>query len=108
MISWLLFSTFLLTQPWVSNWANNKWAGFHQRRKVYNHSALPNFSVDRPRVVYGLCTVPAKDYICTDGSNFTELALKYRPNHPFACGCGEGVLGEALCPRTSYGYTLSD
>merc|ERR1712242_29376 len=37
-----------------------------------------------------------------------ELAKKYRPRHPMGCGCGEGILGESLCPRTFYGHTLSD
>jgi len=57
---------------------------------------------------YGICTTPVSDMVCTNGANFTELANKYRPHHTFGCGCGEGILGEGLCPRTSYGYTLSD
>jgi len=107
IISWVLLSVFLCAQPWLSNWANNKWGGHHNKRTLYN---ITNYSVNITKnpVSYGLCTVPAADYVCTDGSNFTELALKYRPDHLFACGCGEGILGEGLCPRTSYGHTLSD
>merc|ERR1712187_1054781 len=55
----------------------------------------------------GMCITPAKEFHCTDGRNFTELALKYR-GVALGCGCGQGVLGEGLCPMTSYGYTLSD
>lgn len=54
-----------------------------------------------------MCNTPANTIWCTDGQNFTELALKYR-GVAKGCGCGEGVLGEGLCPMTSYGYTLSD
>merc|ERR1712039_682526 len=41
------------------------------------------------------------------GQNFTALAIAAR-GKPIGCGCGQGVLGEGLCPMTSYGYTLSD
>jgi len=110
LISWVLFSVFILTQPWLANWANNSMLDFRRPRITYNMGdpAGSNFTKNKFTTSYGLCTIPAAQYVCTDGSNFTELALKYRPNYPFACGCGEGVLGEGLCPRTSYGHTLSD
>jgi len=108
LISWFLFSIFLLAQPWLSNWANNKYADYLRGRTTFNITVGVNISIQKTKTAYGLCTIPAAEYICTDGSNFTELALKYRPNHLFACGCGEGILGEGLCPRTSYGHTLSD
>jgi len=108
LISWVLFSVFMLFQPWLANWANNWNANFHDKHTLYNITVGGHFSSDKFSESYGRCTIPADQYVCTDGSNFTELALKYRPNHLFACGCGEGILGEGLCPRTSYGHTLSD
>jgi len=108
VISWVFFSVFMLTQPWLANWANNKVGSFRDKHTLYNITKGVHFSMDKFSESYGRCTIPAAQYVCTDGSNFTELALKYRPNHPFACGCGEGFLGEGLCPRTSYGHTLSD
>lgn len=108
VISWVLFSFFLLTQPWMANWVNNRYHAQFDKRTLYNITVGEHFSKSKYTLKYGLCTIPAADYICTDGANFTELALKYRPDYPFACGCGEGIYGEGLCPRTSYGYTLSD
>jgi len=108
VISWVLFSAFLLTQPWLANWANNAYGDFLRPRITYNITQGVSFNRSKFLTSYGVCTIPAAEYVCTDGENFVELAKKYRPNHPFACGCGEGILGESLCPRTSYGYTLSD
>lgn len=103
LFTWPLFSLFLLTQPWVSNWANNRWAFYSADYTV--HAA--NGAVEGTYRRSGLCTVPAHEMHCTDGQNFTELALKYR-GAAFGCGCGQGILGEGLCPMTSYGHTLSD
>jgi len=92
----------------MSNYLNNKYHNSFDKRTLYNITQGVHFSKRKFGTMYGLCTVPAAEYVCTDGSNFTELAAKYRPEYPFACGCGEGIMGEGLCPRTSYGYTLSD
>lgn len=53
-----------------------------------------------------MCITPAKEFHCTDGQNFTELALKYR-GVALGCGCGQGILGEGLCALDPQGYTLS-
>lgn len=102
IISWPLFSFFLLSQPWVSNWMNNSWHSYSAEYDVYGSNGTLNAY---PRS--GMCVTPASEMHCTDGQNFTELALKYR-GAAVGCGCGQGVLGEGLCPMTSYGYTLSD
>lgn len=104
---WLIFSVYMLSQPWLSNWANNKWHDYNAIRTVYYVNDT-SFEKVEYKTRYGICTTPLSDMVCTDGENFTELALKYRPRHPFGCGCGEGILGEGLCPRSFYGYTLSD
>lgn len=107
VISWLLLCAFLVSQPWLANWANNTWAEYNTIRTQYEIENQ-TFTVTKYKTKFGICNTPLQDMICTDGQNFTELALKYRPDHLFGCGCGEGILGESLCPRTSYGFTLSD
>jgi len=101
--TWPLFSLFLLSQPWLSNWANNEWHAYSANYTVYSDTGQMQGTYRRS----GLCTTPAEEMHCTDGQNFTELALKYR-GVAYGCGCGQGVLGEGLCPMTSYGHTLSD
>jgi len=103
VFTWPFFSLFLLSQPWLSNWANNKWHAYTALYRVYNYDGSVEGDYKRP----GMCDTEAKYMHCTDGQNFTELALKYR-GEAVGCGCGQGVLGEGLCPMTSYGYTLSD
>mmetsp|Transcript_52416 Transcript_52416/g.125221 ORF Transcript_52416/g.125221 Transcript_52416/m.125221 type:complete len:357 (-) Transcript_52416:147-1217(-) len=92
VLSWLAFSAYVLLLPWIANWAND---------------ALFDY---KPQYSYGsngLCTRPASDFECSNGQNFTELALQHR-GVAIGCGCGEGVFGEALCPFAPWGYTLSD
>jgi len=101
--SWPLFCMFLLSQPWLSNYLNNKW---------YNYSAEYDAFGDNGTIASitkrkGMCITPADEMTCTDGQNFTALAIAAR-GEAIGCGCGQGVLGEGLCPMTSYGYTLSD
>jgi hypothetical protein len=103
VFTWPFFSLFLLLQPWLSNWANNTWYDYTSTYRVYNKNA----SVEGDYTRTGMCDTEAKYMHCSDGQNFTELALKYR-GKAVGCGCGQGVLGEGLCPMTSYGYTLSD
>jgi len=103
VFSWPFFTLFLLSQPWLSSWANNRWYGYADEYKVYSKNASVWVDYKGP----GMCDTKAEKLRCTDGQNFTELALKYR-GKAVGCGCGQGVLGEGLCPRTSYGYTLSD
>eukprot|EP00930_Biecheleria_cincta_P088579 TRINITY_DN77831_c0_g1_i1.p1 TRINITY_DN77831_c0_g1~~TRINITY_DN77831_c0_g1_i1.p1 ORF type:complete len:400 (+),score=27.04 TRINITY_DN77831_c0_g1_i1:80-1201(+) len=103
LVSWPLFSCFLLLQPLLSNWTNNSW---------YSYSALDNIYGDNGTLVRsyhppGLCTTPASELHCSNGQNFTELALKYR-GVAVGCGCGQGVFGEGLCPMSYYGFTLSE
>jgi len=103
VFTWPFFSLFLLLQPWLSNWANNAWFDYTASYRVYNDDGTVEGDYTRP----GMCDTEAQYMHCTDGQNFTELALKYR-GKAVGCGCGQGVLGEGLCPMTSYGYTLSD
>lgn len=102
-VSWPLFSFFLLSQPWMSNFMNNNLHNYSADYVVYGDNGKPTGSHRRA----GLCTTPAQELHCTNGENFTELALKYR-GVALGCGCGQGVLGEGLCPMTAYGHTLSD
>jgi len=103
VVTWPLFSLFLLSQPWLSNWANNTWYDYSSDYRVYKADGSVEGDYNRT----GMCDTEAKYMHCTDGQNFTKLALKYR-GKAVGCGCGQGVLGEGLCPMTSYGYTLSD
>lgn len=103
LVTWPLLATFLLTQPLVSNWANNKWFSYSAEYQVFGENGSLSGSFYRR----GICDTPASEIQCTDGQNFTELALKYR-GAPYGCGCGQGILGEGLCPMTFYGFTLSD
>merc|ERR1719183_186681 len=104
LISFFPFSFFLMTQPLMSNWLNNSWYDYSSDYVVYAANGSVAGSWKRHP---GMCDTPAEQIHCTNGENFTELAMKYR-GKPVGCGCGEGVLGEGLCPMTSYGYTLSD
>jgi hypothetical protein len=88
----------------MSNYTNNLWHSYSAAYAVFGDDGALEGEYIRKR---GLCNVPAHEMHCTDGQNFTELALRYR-GVPLGCGCGEGVYGEGLCPMTSYGYTLSD
>lgn len=103
LYTWPFFSLFLLTQPWLSNYTNNMWFNYSSDYAVYARNGSLAGDYYRP----GICDTDAKFMHCTDGQNFTELALKYR-GRAKGCGCGQGILGEGLCPMTSYGYTLSD
>jgi hypothetical protein len=103
VFSWPLFAAYLCSQPWLSNYANNTWFDYSAEYTVYARDGSIKGSWIRP----GMCDTPAEYFHCTDGQNFTELALKYR-GKAVGCGCGQGFLGEGLCPMTSYGYTLSD
>mmetsp|Transcript_19687 Transcript_19687/g.42861 ORF Transcript_19687/g.42861 Transcript_19687/m.42861 type:complete len:348 (-) Transcript_19687:104-1147(-) len=103
LITWPIFSMFLLTQPWLSNWANNNLHSYSADYAVYGDQGQLQGVYRRA----GICVTPAQEMHCTDGQNFTALALKYR-GVPLGCGCGQGILGEGLCPMTSYGHTLSD
>lgn len=104
VVTWPLFSLYLFTQPWMANWTNNSWHQYSATYDVYGDDGALVGEYVRRR---GLCNVPAAEMHCTDGQNFTELALKHR-GAAIGCGCGEGIYGEGLCPMTSYGYTLSD
>lgn len=103
LCTWPLFAMFLLSQPWLSNYLNNMWFAYSAEYDVYSRNGTLQGGYLRP----GMCDTDAKYIHCTDGQNFTELALKARGKAK-GCGCGQGVLGEGLCPMTSYGYTLSD
>jgi len=103
VVTWPLFSLFLLTQPWLSIWANNKWYSYSADYEVPGNTGV----VEHTYKTSGLCVTPAHEIHCTNGENFTELALRHR-GKAVGCGCGQGILGEGLCPITSYGYTLSD
>lgn len=103
LVSWPIFCFFLLSQPYMSNLLNNAWYNYSPEFDVYGDNGLISSRSTRK----GMCDTPASQFHCTDGQNFTALAIKYR-GRPFGCGCGQGVLGEGLCPMTSYGYTLSD
>jgi hypothetical protein len=87
VVSWLLFAIYTLTMPFVSNWANNRWFNY-------------------PFYDGQLCDAPASAFTCTNGEDFAELAMKYR-GEAVGCGCGQGYLGEGLCPLFQGGYTLS-
>jgi len=104
IITWPIFSLYLFTQPWMSNWTNNTWHAWSANYDVYADNGSLEGSYVRKR---GMCSVSASEIHCSDGQNFTELALRARGT-PIGCGCGEGVYGEGLCPMTFYGYTLSD
>jgi len=103
LFSWPIFALYLISQPWLSNWANNTWYDYTAEYTVYERNGTTEGTYTRP----GICDTPAEYFHCTDGQNFTALALKYR-GKAVGCGCGQGFLGEGLCPITSYGYTLSD
>lgn len=106
LFTWPIFSLFLLTQPLTSNYLNNLWYSYSAEYDLYAaNGALQKKGYSNHRA--GICITPADQFVCADGQNFTALAMKYR-GVPFGCGCGEGVLGEGLCPMTFYGYTLSD
>lgn len=102
-MSWPLFSVFLITQPWMANLTNNNWWTYSAEYDVYGD----NGSLESASFRTGMCNTAGEEMHCTNGANFTELALKYR-GQDVGCGCGEGVYGEGLCPMTMYGYTLSD
>jgi hypothetical protein len=104
IVTWPLFSLYLFTQPWMSNWTNNTWHAWSATYDVYADDGSLGGSYIRKR---GMCSVSASEMHCADGQNFTELALRARGT-AIGCGCGEGVYGEGLCPMTFYGYTLSD
>lgn len=104
LVTWPIFSLYLFTQPWMANWTNNTWHNYSSTYDVYGDSGALEGEYVRTG---GLCDTPAREMHCTDGQNFTELALKYR-GAAVGCGCGQGVYGEGLCPMTSYGYTVSD
>ncbi|CAK0897299.1 unnamed protein product [Prorocentrum cordatum] len=104
VITWPMFCLYLITQPWMANWTNNAWHAFSSTYDVYADNGSLEGSYIRKR---GMCSVPASEIHCSDGQNFTELAIAARGT-PIGCGCGEGVYGEGLCPMTFYGYTLSD
>lgn len=103
IVSWLAFSVFICSQPWVGVWANDKYHSYSPEFTVY----AKNGSIEGSYARSGLCITPASEIHCTDGQNFTQLALQHR-GVALGCGCGQGMLGESLCPMTSYGYTLSD
>lgn len=112
LLSWVLFSTFLLSLPWLANFIN---VAFHAFGSDYtiesraNHSAWAPGRLRQRRTIYheeGLCDTPAHEITCSDGKNFTALALKFRGT-PYGCACGQGILGEGLCPMTAYGYSLN-
>lgn len=105
VFTWPLFAAYLLSQPWLSDWANNQWYKYSPSYPSYFANASFDRSYDRSPS--GMCDTPAALMHCTNGQNFTELAIKKR-GAPIGCGCGQGVLGEGLCPTTEYGYTLSD
>lgn len=103
VFTWPFFGLYLCLQPLLSNWLNNMWFEYTALYTVYNRNASVQGEYKRP----GMCDTDASLMVCSDGQNFTALAMKYR-GKPVGCGCGQGVLGEGLCPMTSYGYTLSD
>jgi len=103
LFSFPFFAIYLISQPWLSNWANNTWFDYTAEYTVIDRNGTAQGTYTRP----GMCDTEAKYMHCTDGQNFTELALRYR-GKAVGCGCGQGFLGEGLCPMTSYGYTLSD
>eukprot|EP00929_Paragymnodinium_shiwhaense_P030285 TRINITY_DN17188_c0_g1_i1.p1 TRINITY_DN17188_c0_g1~~TRINITY_DN17188_c0_g1_i1.p1 ORF type:complete len:377 (+),score=42.54 TRINITY_DN17188_c0_g1_i1:80-1210(+) len=103
VISWPFFSLYLFSQPWLANYTNNMWWNYSAAYGVFGDNGELEGTWKRE----GMCITPAHEIHCTDGQNFTELAMKHR-GAPFGCGCGQGVFGEGLCPMTSYGYTLSD
>jgi len=103
VFSWPFFAAYLCLQPWISNWANNRWWNYSAGYTVYNRDG----SVQNTTYGRHMCDTPAQLIHCSDGQNFTALAIAAR-GAPIGCGCGQGVLGEGLCPMTFYGYTLSD
>jgi len=105
LVSWPLFSIYLLSQPWLSNYVNNSYFDYSAEYDVFerNGTLQEGAPFSRP----GMCDTPAKYIHCTDGQDFAALAMKAR-GKAVGCGCGEGFLGEGLCPMTSYGFTLSD
>jgi hypothetical protein len=105
--TWPIFAIYLLTMPLIANTANNAWFGYSADYTVFHANGSEGKTYHRNVSGGGMCDTPASQMHCTDGQNFTELAIKYR-KAPIGCGCGQGVLGEGLCPMTYYGYTLSD
>jgi len=101
--TWPFFALFLITQPFMANWTNNRWWSYSAEYDVY----ADNGTLQSANFRTGMCITPGAEMHCTNGRDFTELALKYR-GADVGCGCGEGVYGEGLCPMTMYGYTLSD
>lgn len=87
-ISYACLVMWLFGLPW---WADllNGWFG-----DMVNEQA-PN----------GICSVPPAQMQCYGGRNFAELAAA--SGRRGGCGCGQGVLGEALCPVYDYGYQIS-
>lgn len=55
-----------------------------------------------------VCATPASDITCYDEGvdGKTTLAVVH-PHVSTACGCGQGVFGQAACPVASWGYSIS-
>lgn len=104
LITWPLFASFLLFQPYWAHLMNDTWHNYSATYDVFPDRGPNKTSHTRS----GLCTTPVQEMHCTDGQNFAELALKHRGPTGMGCGCGQGVFGENLCPMTMYGHTLSD
>eukprot|EP00929_Paragymnodinium_shiwhaense_P087096 TRINITY_DN473_c0_g1_i2.p2 TRINITY_DN473_c0_g1~~TRINITY_DN473_c0_g1_i2.p2 ORF type:complete len:279 (-),score=51.90 TRINITY_DN473_c0_g1_i2:686-1522(-) len=48
-----------------------------------------------------LCFTPAEDIVCGDGQDYMEIAKRLgrqRNGTYVGCGCGEGILGDWVCP----------
>lgn len=89
VVSWLLMASFLLSLPLLSR---------HLNAKVGDDSS-------EAWEIGGLCTLSPSVVHCTNGVNLTEALHAW--NRTMACGCGEGVFGEGVCPLGEGAYSIS-
>jgi len=54
-----------------------------------------------------VCNTPVEHLKCADGGNASMLAIDQGYKNNFICGGGEGLFGQAICPREKLGYSLS-
>lgn len=89
IVSWLFSAVYVFSLPLLSVYAN---------ARVGDTSP---FSFETP----GLCSLPPTAVTCSNGVNLTEALNAWGRKN--ACGCGQGVFGEGVCPLVDQGYSIS-